>query len=175
MALVFGANRDVANGFIDILLESSRTPHWSALPLAALELRADDFSTRLKLIHDDVWQVGTSLKMDSWPTVEDNFDVKSLNLIHAIRSLNTLFIELAYYSQACQTSHSLLGDIERMVEPDSVDSDSQSTRIIKAVEEDIQRLKSLYDGIQARNDYLTRRAEVLLQTVSASHLHRGHS
>lgn len=48
VALVFGARQDEANAFIDILLSRGRTPHWSALPLAALELTADDFSNQIK-------------------------------------------------------------------------------------------------------------------------------
>lgn len=169
VALVFGARQDEANAFIDILLSRGRTPHWSALPLAALELTADDFSNQIKLKHNDVWKVGNSLQMDTWATDQGKFDVKNLDLIGAIRSLNSLFVELAYYSQACQTSQSLLGDIEKMV---SVYSDIRSIRYNQPVTENIQHLKSWYDGIQARSDYLTRRAEALLQTVSASYLRR---
>lgn len=172
VALVFGARQDEANAFIDILLSRGRTPHWSALPLAALELTADDFSNQIKLKHNDVWKAGNSLQMDTWATDQDKFDVKNLDLIGAIRSLNSLFVELAYYSQACQTSQSLLGDIEKMV---SVYSDAQSLRSNMPVTENIQHLKSWYDGIQARSDYLTRRAEALLQTVSTPYSHRGQS
>jgi hypothetical protein len=96
--------------------------------------------------------------MDSWATNHDQFDIKTLDLAGAIRSLNSLFVELAYYSQACQTSQSLLADIEKMVELDSIGSESQSTQNIKAVKDKIQHLKSWYDGIQARSDYLTRQA-----------------
>ena len=172
VALVFGARQYEAETFIEFLLDGGRTSHWSVLPLAALELTADDFSKQINLRHNDVWKVGDSLKMDTWATDKDKFDIKTLDLTSAIRSLNSLFVELAYYSQACQTSQSLLGDIEKMVELDSVGSESRSTRTIKAVKQDIQRLKSWYDGIQARSDYLTRRAEALLQTVNASHLRR---
>jgi uncharacterized protein YoxC len=59
-----------------------------------------------------------------------------------------------------------------MVDSDLVGSDRRSSPTMKAVKEDIQRLKSWYDGIQARSDYLTRRAEALFQTVNASHLRR---
>jgi hypothetical protein len=110
--------------------------------------------------------------MDTWATDKDKFDIKTLDLTDAIRSLNSLFVELAYYSQACQTSQSLLCDIKKMVDSDLVGSENRSTRIIKAVKEDIQRLKSWYNGIQARSDYLTRRAEALFQTVNASHLRK---
>lgn len=173
VALVFGVLQDEANKFIDILLDGGRTQQWSALPLAALELTADDFSNQIKLKHNDVWKVGNSLQMDTWATDQDKFDIKTLDLIGAIRSLNSLFVELAYYSQACQTSQSLLGDIEGMVGSDSVSPESQHARMDKAVKENIQHLKSWYDGIQARSDYLTRRAEALLQTVSSSHLRRS--
>lgn len=110
MALVFGASQHEANKFIEILLDGGRTPHWGALPLAALELTADDFSNRIKLRHNDVWMVGNSLKMDTWATDKDKVDIKTLDLTGAIRSLNSLFVELAYYSQACQTSQNLLSD-----------------------------------------------------------------
>lgn len=175
MALVFGARKDEADTFIDLLLAGRRTPHWSALPLAALEMTADDFSNQIKLRHNDVWKVGDSLKMDTWATDGDKFDIKALDLIGATRSLNTLFVELAYYSQACQTSQSLLGDIEKMVESDAVGSKSRTIQKLKAIKEDIQRLKSWYDGIQARSDYLTRRAEALLQTVIISQLRATYS
>jgi hypothetical protein len=175
VALVFGARQNEAVPLIDLLLDGSRTSHWSVLPLAALDLTADNFSTEIKLRHNDVWMVGDSLKMDTWAIDKEKFDIKALDLIGAIRSLNSLFVELACYSQACQTSQNLLGDIEKMVESESFGSDSRSTRTIKAVKEDIQRLKSWYDGIQARSDYLTRRAEALLQTVNVSHLRRRYS
>lgn len=175
MALVVGARKDEADTFIDLLLAGRRTPHWSALPLAALEMTADDFSNQIKLRHNDVWKVGDSLKMDTWATDGDKFDIKALDLIGATRSLNTLFVELAYYSQACQTSQSLLGDIEKMVESDAVGSKSRTIQKLKAIKEDIQRLKSWYDGIQARSDYLTRRAEALLQTVIISQLRATYS
>ena len=175
MALIFGARKSEADAFIDLLLVGCRTPHWSALPLAALELTADEFSNQIKLRHNDVWEVGNSLKMDVWATHEDKFDIKTLDLTGAIRSLNSLFVELAYYSQACQTSQSLLGNIKEMVESDPASTNSRIIQKLKAIKEDIQRLKSWYDGIQARSDYLTRRAEALLQTVSLSHLHERYS
>lgn len=62
-----------------------------------------------------------------------------------------------------------------MVELDSFGSESRSLRMNKAVKENIQHLKSWYDGIQARSDYLTRRAEALFQTVSISYLHRRYN
>lgn len=172
VALVFGARQDEADSLNGFLLDGDLTPHWSALPLAALEYTADDFSNQIKFRHNDVWKVGNSLKMDTWATDHDNFDIKTLDLIGAIRSLNSLFVELAYYSQACQTSQSLLGDIKKMVELDSIGSEGQSVRNVNAVKEKIQYLKSWYDGIQARSDYLTRRAEALLQTVNALCLRR---
>ena len=62
-----------------------------------------------------------------------------------------------------------------MVESDAVGSKSRTIQKLKAIKEDIQRLKSWYDGIQARSDYLTRRAEALLQTVSISQLRATYS
>lgn len=142
VALVFGARQDEANTFIDILLGGGGTPHWCALPLAALELTADDFSSRIKLKHNDVWKVGHSLQMDTWATDQEKFNVMNLDLIGAIRSLNSLFVELAYYSQACQTSQSLLGDIEKMVESESAGSESESARMKKAVKQNIQHSRA---------------------------------
>lgn len=165
LALVFGANQHDADSFIDFLLDGALTPHWSAAPLAALEYTADDFSNRIKVRHNDVWEVGNSLNMDTWATDLGPFDIKTLDLLGATRSLNTLFVELAYYSQACQTSQSLLRDIEKMVELEPVGSETKYTQNAKIVMEKILHLKSWYDGIQARSDYLTRRAEALLQTV----------
>lgn len=168
VALVFGARQHEADSFIDFLLDGSLTPHWSASPLAALEYTADDFSNQIKIRHNDVWKVGNSLKMDTWATDQEKFDIKTLDLVGAIRSLNSLFVELAYYSQACQTSQSLLRDIGEMVELDSLGGleNSPSIRNVKRVKVKIQHLKSWYDGIQARSDYLTRRAEAMLQTVN---------
>jgi hypothetical protein len=85
VALVFGARQYEANTFIDILLGGYRTPHWSALPLAALDLTADDFSNQIKVNHNDVWKVENSLKMDTEAAEGDEFDVKTLNLNGAIR------------------------------------------------------------------------------------------
>mgnify|MGYP003662582396 FL=1 len=170
LALVFGANQHDADSFIDFLLDGALTPHWSAAPLAALEYTADDFSNRIKVRHNDVWEVGNSLNMDTWATDLGPFDIKTLDLLGATRSLNTLFVELAYYSQACQTSQSLLRDIEKMVELEPVGSETKYTQNAKIVMEKILHLKSWYDGIQARSDYLTRRAEALLQTVDTSRL-----
>jgi hypothetical protein len=91
-----------------------------------------------------------------------------MDLVGATRSLNSVFIELAYYSQACQTSQSLLRELEKMIEPETVSLKSPAILNAERVREKSQHLKSWYDGIQARSDYLTRRAEALLQTVSAS-------
>lgn len=101
VALVFGARQDEADTFIDILLGGRRTPHWSALPLAALEATADDFSHQIKLKHNDVWKVGNSLQITTRAADQGKFDVKTLDLIDAIRSLNKLFVELARHHRVC--------------------------------------------------------------------------
>lgn len=172
LGLIFGARQSEADAFIDLLLNGGQNQHWSTLALTALELTADDFSNQIKLRHNAVWKVGNSLKMDAWAADHEEVDIKTLDLIGATRSLNSLFVELANDSQACQTSHSLLRDIEKMVELDSAGPPNRHTATIKAVKENIQRLRSWYDGIQARSDYLTRRCEALLQTVSTYHSYR---
>jgi hypothetical protein len=83
VAFVFGASRHEADTFINFLLNNGRTSHWSVLPIAALELTAEDFSNRIKLRHNDVWKVGNSLKMDTWATDKDKFDMKNLDLTGA--------------------------------------------------------------------------------------------
>lgn len=166
LSVVFGAAEFEAYHVLEFLKESGLAPHWSALPLAALEYSADDYSNEIKARHNDVWEVGNKLKMDDWAKDTDGFDIMNLDLVSASRNLNSLFVLLAFYSQACQTSQSLLRDLAIMLETENFDGDSPQNRRRKPVLRKIQHLRSWYDGIQARSNYLLRRTETLQQTVS---------
>ena len=167
VALVFSPGGDVVDDFIELLLGHRQTLHWSASVLASLELTAHAVTDRVHNENIDVWKVSKYLKQDMWASRNEKFDIKTLDLIGSTRSLNTFFVNAAFYSRVCRSALSMLWDIAEMVEPDPMRLPERQKLTIKAAQEDIQRIKSWYGHLEAKNDFIARRAEVHLQNVNA--------
>jgi hypothetical protein len=169
VAIVFGPNEAEASAIVDHLTHSGLPMHWTTLPLMALECSGVNWTKTAKTRHSLIWQVENSVKMRLWLEEPTQVELEAVDLVGNTRALNSFFVELANFTQICQTTQSILVSLSEYIKLENLDEESLSS---KTIDLKIRYLKSLFSGLQARCDYLMRRAEAQLQTVSEHHFGR---